>query len=242
MATRRGPGDPVDPFASLPLGQTLSGERERERDAARRALDESLGRSRTDMLRSALVSERATRTNETIAALRETPDESQRSATLADMQRQLAARAEEARQQSLQRTEQARHQSLQMAEQDRQRSLQRAEQAAQDRAEAEIAEISLRATRARQAAQAREDHARVRAQNRQAEQDAALVDSPDGHTLRIIEQRLQRKVEAVQRVLTALTEDLADVQQTLAKKAPAPTGNEEAPFREGERHLDIGES
>lgn len=238
MATRRGPGDPVDPFASLPLGQTLSGERERERDAALRALDESLGRSRTDMLRSASVSERATRTNETIAALRETPDESQRSATLADMQRQLAARAEEARQQSLQRTEQARHQSLQMAEQDRQRSLQRAEQAAQDRAEAEI---RLRETRARQAAQAREDHARVRAQNRQAEQDAALVDSPDGRTLRIIEQRLQRKVEAVQRVLTALTEDLADVQQTLAKKAPAPTGNEEAPFREGERHLDLGE-
>lgn len=228
MATRRGPGDLVDPFASLPLGQTLSGERERERDAARRALDESLGRSRTEVLQSAVVSEQAIRTAETIAALRETPDEAQRSADLADMQRQLAARAEQARQHSIQNAERLR--------------TERAERAAQEVAEARARqeEIRLRALRARQAEQAREDHARVRAQNRQAEQDDALVDSQDGRTLRIIEQRLQRKVEAVQRALTALTEDLADVQQMLAKKTPAPTGNEEAPFREGERHLDLG--
>ena len=228
MATRRGPGDLVDPFASLPLGQTLSGERERERDAARRALDESLGRSRTEILQGTVVSEQAIRTAETIAALRETPDEAQRSADLADMQRQLAARAEQARQHSIQNAERLR--------------TERAERAAQEVAEARARqeEIRLRALRARQAEQAREDHARVRAQNRQAEQDDALVDSQDGRTLRIIEQRLQRKVEAVQRALTALTEDLADVQQMLAKKTPAPTGNEEAPFREGERHLDLG--
>lgn len=236
MATRRGPGDPVDPFASLPLGQTLSGERERERDAARRALDASLGRnlSPDSLLGRVLaddppvMSEQAIRTAETIAALRETPDEAARSADLADVQRQLAARAEQARQQSLQNAERNR--------------TERAERAARELAEARARqeEIRLRALRARQAEQAREDHARVRAQNRQAEQDDALVDSQDGRTLRIIEQRLQRKVEAVQRALTALTEDLADVQQMLAKKAPAPTGNEEAPFREGERHLDLG--
>jgi hypothetical protein len=56
-----------------------------------------------------------------------------------------------------------------------------------------------------------------------------------------IEQRLQRKVEAVQRALNTLSEDLTEVRQMFAKKTPAPTGNEEAPFREGERRLDLGE-
>jgi hypothetical protein len=58
----------------------------------------------------------------------------------------------------------------------------------------------------------------------------------------VLEQRLQRNVDAVQRALNALTEDLAHIRDQLAKKTPAPTGNEESPFREGERHLDIGES
>lgn len=228
MATRRGPGDPVDPFASLPLGQTLSGERERERDAARRALDASLGQSRVDLLQNAGTSPRAVRTAETIAALRETPDEAQRSADLASVQRQLAERAEQARQQSLQNAERNR--------------AERAERAAREMAEARTRqeEIRLRALRARQAEQARADHDRIVRETRERRAEQDLDDVPDATTLAVIEQRLQRKVEAVQHALNILSEDLADVRQMLAKKTPAPTGDEEAPFREGERHLDIG--
>lgn len=221
MATRRGPGDPVDPFASLPLGQTLSGERERAREAARRALDASLGQTRVDQLTATLPARAA----ETLAALRETPAEAARSADLAAIQRDLAERAEQARQQSLQNAERNR--------------AERAERAAREMAEARARqeEIRLRALRERQAEQAQEDHARVRAQVRQ---DSALDDEVDATTLTAIEQRLQRKVEAVRHALNILSEDLADVRQMLAKKIPAPTGDEEAPFREGERHLDIG--
>lgn len=221
MATRRGPGDPVDPFASLPLGQTLSGDRERAREAARRALDASLGQTRVDQLTATLPARAA----ETLAALQETPAEAARSADLAAIQRDLAERAEQARQQSLQNAERNR--------------AERAERAAREMAEARARqeEIRLRALRARQAEQAREDHARVRAQ---ARQDSALDDEVDATTLTAIEQRLQRKVEAVRHALNILSEDLADVRQMLAKKTPAPTGDEEAPFREGERHLDIG--
>ena len=208
MATRRGPGDPVDPFASLPLGQTLSGDRERAREAARRALDASLGQTRVDQLTATLPARAA----ETLAALRETPAEAARSADLAAIQRDLAERAEQARQQSLQNAERNR--------------AERAERAAREMAEARA-----------QAEQAREDHARVRAQTRQ---DSALDEEVDATTLTAIEQRLQRKVEAVRHALNILSEDLADVRQMLAKKTPAPTGDEEAPFREGERHLDIG--
>lgn len=228
MATRRGPGDPVDPFASLPLGQTLSGEREREREAARRALDDSLGRSRTEILQGAVVSERAIRTAETIAALRETPDEAQRSADLADVQRQLAERAEQARQRTLREARE--REQRQAAERSSRLAQARQEQARLDAARAE---------EARHVEQVRRDDAAFE-RDMAERRGRALADSPDARTLRIIEQRLQRKVEAVQRALTALTEDLADVQQTLAKKTPAPTGHEEAPFREGERHLDLG--
>jgi hypothetical protein len=208
MATRRGPGDPVDPFASLPLGQTLSGDRERERDAARRALDES-----------AVVSEQAIRTAETIAALRETPDEASPNV------RYLGLTPQDIVEQTRQRTlREAREREQQAAERSSRLVQARQEQARLDAARAE---------------EARRDDASFE-RDMAERRGRALADSPDAHTLRVIEQRLQRKVEAVQRVLTALTEDLADVQQTLEKKAPAPTGNEEAPFREGERHLDLG--
>lgn len=228
MATRRGPGEPVDPFASLPLGQTLSGDRERTREAARRALDASLGQTRVDQLTAQPTL--PARAAETLAALQETPAEAARSADLVTIQRGLAERAEQARQQSLQNAERLR--------------AERAERAAQEMAEARVRqeEIRLRATRARQAEQAREDHARTRAQARQAEQDNALDDATDATTLIAIEQRLQRKVEAVRHALNILSEDLADVRQMLAKKTPAPTGNEDAPFFEGERHLDLGEN
>jgi len=123
MATRRGPSDLVDPFASLPLGQTLSGERERERDAARQALDAAvLGRPTLpppseNALRA---SEQGLRAAATLAALRETPDEARRSADLAAIQRTLAERAEQARQHALreaERAEQARQRTLREAEQ-----------------------------------------------------------------------------------------------------------------------------
>jgi hypothetical protein len=229
MATRRGPGDPVDPFASLPLGQTLSGERERERDAARRALDASLGRnlSPDSLLGRVLaddppvMSEQAIRTAETIAALRETPDEAARSADLADVQRQLAARAEQARQRTLREARE------------------REQRIAADRA-ARVEEARRAAERERQAEQVRRDEERFDRDVRVRQSRQSLDDAPDATILTAIEQRLQRKVEAVQRALNTLSDDLADVRQMLAKKTPAPTGNEEAPFREGERHLDLG--
>jgi hypothetical protein len=204
MATRRGPGEPVDPFASLPLGQTLSGDRERSREAARRALDAALGQPQTT---TEVPPTLPTRAAETLAALRETPAEAMRSADLAAIQRDIAERAEQARQQSLR-------------------------QAADARARQE--EIRQRALRARQAEEARQDHERIRA-------EIALDAEPDAHTLLAIERRLHRKVEAVQRALTVLTDDLAEVQKMLRHEAPAPTGNEDAPFFEGERHLDLGE-
>lgn len=222
MATRRGPGEPVDPFASLPLGQTLSGDRERSREAARRALDSALGQPQTT---TEVPPTLPTRAAETLAALRETPAEATRSADLAAIQRDIAERAEQARQQS-----------LRMASGDgasgggasvlQQRLQQR--QAADARARQE--EIRQRALRARQAEEARQDHERI-----------ALDAEPDAHMLLAIERRLHRKVEAVQRALTVLTDDLAEVQKMLRHEAPAPTGNEDAPFFEGERHLDLGE-
>jgi hypothetical protein len=234
MATRRGPGDPVDPFASLPLGQTLSGERERTRDEARRELDESLGRSRIDIL-SARVSERA---QTVLAEIQETPNEARRSADLAAMQRRLAADAEEARQRTVQTAREREQQREQRQVAERRAQMDEfARQAEERRLTAERREQSRRAEQSQWAEQALRDTGAADARRAQR----PLDDAPDASTLVAIEQRLQRKVEAVQRALNTLSEDLTEVRQMLAKKAPAPTGNEEAPFCEGERHLDLGE-
>lgn len=233
MATRRGPGEPVDPFASLPLGQTLSGDRERSREAARRALDAALGQPQTT---TEVPPTLPTRAAETLAALRETPAEAMRSADLAAIQRDIAERAEQARQQSL-RMASGNGASGGGASVLQQRLQQR--QAADARARQE--EIRQRALRARQAEEARQDHERIRAENARIRAEIALDAEPDAHTLLAIERRLHRKVEAVQRALTVLTDDLAEVQKMLRHEAPAPTGNEDAPFFEGERHLDLGE-
>lgn len=234
MATRRSPSDPVDPFASLPLGQTLSGERERERDAARRALDASLGRNLApDSLLGrvladgpATVSEQAIRTAETIAALRETPSEARQSADLAALQRRIAAEAEEARRRSMREArDRTRRQEAERVS--------RYEQIRQERTRIEEARQRLE--------EARQSRLTEDAREQQAAQAQTGLDAPhDARTLLALEAKLQRHLEAVQRSLTSLTEELATVREQLAKKAPAPTGNEEAPFREGERHLDLG--
>jgi hypothetical protein len=225
MATRRGPGEPVDPFDTLPLGQTLSGERERARDEARRALDASLGRSRVDVL-----SERA---QTVLSEIQETPTEAQRSADLAAMQRRLAADAEEARQRSLRDAAQRARREVEEAQARREREQARREQALRDAARFEDDVSERNRQRAGRAATAMGEV--------QALQGNAVAVDERVRTLVSLESRIQRNIDAVQRTLTTLAEDLTHVREQLAKKTPAPTGNEEAPFCEGERHLDLGE-
>lgn len=205
MATRRGPGDPVDPFAGIPLGQTLSGNRENTNEQARRELLTSIG---------------------------ETPDEARRSASLADMQRRLAEEAEEARQRSLRDAAQRARQQVEEAQARREREQARREQALRDAARFED-EVSERNRR-------RAGRAATTMDEVQALQGNAVAVDERVRTLVSLESRIQRNIDAVQRTLTTLAEDLAHVREQLAKKTPAPTGNEEAPFCEGERHLDLG--
>ena len=162
----------------------------------------------------------------TLAAVAESAAESERSVSLLGIQQRLAEAAEADRLRRVlhaqtlteDRTRQSLRQSREQADQYTQRQRERAAEVAR-RTEEERSEIATQARNTRR----------------------VLDDENQVSTILRLEQRLQRNVDAVQRALNALTEDLAHIRDQLAKKTPAPTGNEESPFREGERHLDIGE-
>lgn len=202
MTNRR--GDPVDPFAGLPLGQTLSGNRENTAAQARQEL---------------------------LTAIGETPAEARQSADLAAMQRRLAEEAEAARQRSIREAEDARQRRAEaVAREEARRRLRRE---AEERAfDSDVAERNRRRAAERAAAAMGETQ--------------ALRSDPVGVNERVrkllgLEARVQRNLDAVQRALTDLTADLSRIRDELAEKTPAPTGNEEAPYRDGERRLHIEE-
>lgn len=215
MATRRGPLD-------LPLGQTLSGQQVAPPRPAPDTVANLLNAAQRPQAAPPLPERQA----EVLADLRETQAEARRSANLADMQRQLAQEAEEHRQRTL-RTARAREE--------------------QRRAEA---------TRAREAARVAQEQEQARRETRQrveAEMAAlrgarttnrteALDATPEReHHLLALAGVIQRTIDSMQRQLTDLNQDLAVIREKFQQKTPAPSGYDEAPFHEGERHLDLGE-
>ena len=238
MATRVPPGP-----LNLAFGQALSGASTNPstREDGRQALMAILGGGVPATAPVLSASSAAT-----LDAVSESAAESRRSADLAALQQRLADAAEVDRQRRL----------ADAAEADRQRWL-----AAQTEVERTSPSPTDRVRLAREAREARERQEAARQRERlvaevarRAEEERfeidtrarntrrVLDDENQASTMMVLEQRLQRNVDAVQRALNALTEDLAHIRDQLAKKTPAPTGNEESPFREGERHLDIGES
>lgn len=236
MATRVPPGP-----LNLAFGQALSGANTNPstRESGRQALMAVLGGGAPATAPVLSASSAAT-----LDAVSESAAESRRSADLAALQQRLADFAEADRQRRLAEATDLRRALLAQTEAERTSPspadrvrLAREAREARERQEAARQRERLVAEVARRAEEERfEIDTRARNTRR------ALDDENQAPTLLVLEQRLQRNVDAVQRALNALTEDLAHIRDQLAKKTPAPTGNEESPFREGERHLDIGES
>jgi len=172
----------------------------------------------------------------TLDAVSESAAESRRSADLVALQQRIAdaAEADRLRRVLLTQTQVDERTSTSAADRVRlareAREVREGREAAQRQRERLVAEVARRAE---------EERSEIDTRARQSRR--ALDDVDQATTLSALERRLQRNVDAVHRALNALTEDLAYVREQLEKKAPAPTGNEEAPFREGERHLDLGE-
>lgn len=236
MATRVPPGP-----LNLAFGQALSGASTNPstREDGRQALMAILGGGVPATAPVLSASSAAT-----LDAVSESAAESRRSADLAALQQRLADFAEADRQRRLADATELRRALLAQTEAertspspaDRVRSARevreaRERQEAQRQRERLVAEVARRAEEERSEIDTRARNTR-----------RVLDDENQASTMMVLEQRLQRNVDAVQRALNALTEDLAHIRDQLAKKTPAPTGNEESPFREGERHLDIGES
>jgi hypothetical protein len=223
VATRVPPGP-----LNLAFGQALSGANTTPstREDGRQALMAVLGGGVPATAPVLSASSAAT-----LDAVSESAAESRRSADLVALQQRLADFAEADRRRRLADATEVRE-GREAAQRQRERLVaEGARQAEERRLTAERREQSRRAE------QALRDTGATDARRAQR----PLDDAPDASTLVAIEQRLQRKVEAVQRALNTLSEDLTEVRQMFAKKTPAPTGNEEAPFREGERRLDLGE-
>lgn len=228
MATRVPPGP-----LNLAFGQALSGASTNPstREDGRQALMAILGGGVPATAPVLSASSAAT-----LDAVSESAAESRRSADLAALQQRLADAAEAdrlrrvllAQTQADIRTSPSPADRVRLAREARE---ERERHEAQNRRERLVAEVARRAEEERSEIDTRARNTR-----------RALDDENQAPTLLVLEQRLQRNVDDVQRALNALTEDLAHIRDQLAKKTPAPTGNEEAPFREGERHLDIGES
>lgn len=236
MATRVPPGP-----LNLAFGQALSGASTNPstREDGRQALMAILGGGVPATAPVLSASSAAT-----LDAVSESAAESRRSADLAALQQRLADFAEADRQRRLAEATDRRRALLAQTEAERTSPspadrvrLAREAMEARERQEAARQRERLVAEVARRAEEERSE-IDTRARNTRR----ALDDENQAPTLLVLEQRLQRNVDAVQRALNALTEDLAHIRDQLAKKTPAPTGNEESPFREGERHLDIGES
>lgn len=236
MATRVPPGP-----LNLAFGQALSGASTNPstREDGRQALMAILGGGVPATAPVLSASSAAT-----LDAVSESAAESRRSADLAALQQRLADFAEADRQQRLADATELRRALLAQTE---------AERTSPSPADRVRSAREVREARERQEVQRQRDRlvAEVarRAEEERSEIDTrarntrrVLDDENQASTMMVLEQRLQRNVDAVQRALNALTEDLAHIRDQLAKKTPAPTGNEESPFREGERHLDIGES
>lgn len=236
MATRVPPGP-----LNLAFGQALSGASTNPstREDGRQALMAILGGGVPATAPVLSASSAAT-----LDAVSESAAESRRSADLVALQQRLADAAEADRQRRLADATELRRALLAQTEAertspspaDRVRSARevreaRERQEAQRQRERLVAEVARRAEEERSEIDTRARNTR-----------RVLDDENQASTMMVLEQRLQRNVDAVQRALNALTEDLAHIRDQLAKKTPAPTGNEESPFREGERHLDIGES
>lgn len=236
MATRVPPGP-----LNLAFGQALSGASTNPstREDGRQALMAILGGGVPATAPVLSASSAAT-----LDAVSESAAESRRSADLAALQQRLADFAEADRQRRLADATELRRALLAQTEAertspspaDRVRSAREVREA-RERQEAHRQRERLVAEVARRAEEERSE-IDTRARNTRR----VLDDENQASTMMVLEQRLQRNVDAVQRALNALTEDLAHIRDQLAKKTPAPTGNEESPFREGERHLDIGES
>ena len=236
MATRVPPGP-----LNLAFGQALSGASTNPstREDGRQALMAILGGGVPATAPVLSASSAAT-----LDAVSESAAESRRSADLVALQQRLADAAEVDRQRRLAEATDRRRALLAQTEAertspspaDRVRSAREVREA-RERQEAHRQRERLVAEVARRAEEERSE-IDTRARNTRR----VLDDENQASTMMVLEQRLQRNVDAVQRALNALTEDLAHIRDQLAKKTPAPTGNEESPFREGERHLDIGES
>ena len=236
MATRVPPGP-----LNLAFGQALSGASTNPstREDGRQALMAILGGGVPATAPVLSASSAAT-----LDAVSESAAESRRSSDLVALQQRLADAAEVDRQRRLAEATDRRRALLAQTEAERTSPspadrvrLAREAMEARERQEAARQRERLVAEVARRAEEERSE-IDTRARNTRR----ALDDENQAPTLLVLEQRLQRNVDAVQRALNALTEDLAHIRDQLAKKTPAPTGNEESPFREGERHLDIGES
>lgn len=236
MATRVPPGP-----LNLAFGQALSGASTNPstREDGRQALMAILGGGVPATAPVLSASSAAT-----LDAVSESAAESRRSADLVALQQRLADAAEVDRQRRLAEATDRRRALLAQTEAERTSPspadrvrLAREAREARERQEAQRQRERLVSEVARRAEEERSE-IDTRARNTRR----VLDDENQASTMMVLEQRLQRNVDAVQRALNALTEDLAHIRDQLAKKTPAPTGNEESPFREGERHLDIGES
>lgn len=237
MATRVPPGP-----LNLAFGQALSGASTNPstREDGRQALMAILGGGVPATAPVLSASSAAT-----LDAVSESAAESRRSSDLVALQQRLADAAEVDRQRRLAEATDLRRALLAQTEVERTspspadrvrlareaREVREGREAAQRQRERLVAEVARRAEEERSEIDTRARNTR-----------RVLDDENQASTMMVLEQRLQRNVDAVQRALNALTEDLAHIRDQLAKKTPAPTGNEESPFREGERHLDIGES
>lgn len=228
MATRVPPGP-----LNLAFGQALSGANTTPstREDGRQALMAVLGGGVPATAPVLSASSAAT-----LDAVSESAAESRRSADLVALQQRLAdaSEADRLRRVLLTQTQVDERTSTSAADRVRlareAREVREGREAAQRQRERLVAEVARRA-----------EEERFEIDTRARQSRRALDDVDQATTLSALERRLQRNVDAVHRALNALTEDLAYVREQLEKKAPAPTGNEEAPFREGERHLDLGE-
>lgn len=228
MATRVPPGP-----LNLAFGQALSGASTNPstREDGRQALMAVLGGGVPPTAPVLSASSAAT-----LDAVSESAAESRRSADLVALQQRIAdaAEADRLRRVLLTQTQVDERTSTSAADRVRlareAREVREGREAAQRQRERLVAEVARRA-----------EEERFEIDTRARQSRRALDDVDQATTLSALERRLQRNVDAVHRALNALTEDLAYVREQLEKKAPAPTGNEEAPFREGERRLDLGE-
>lgn len=220
MATRVPPGP-----LNLAFGQALSGANTTPstREDGRQALMAVLGGGVPATAPVLSASSAAT-----LDAVSESAAESRRSADLVALQQRIADAAEADRLRRVLLTQTQVADRVRLAREARE--VREGREAAQRQRERLVAEVARRA-----------EEERFEIDTRARQSRRALDDVDQATTLSALERRLQRNVDAVHRALNALTEDLAYVREQLEKKAPAPTGNEEAPFREGERHLDLGE-